>query len=160
MNLTPQIREEKEQVEKLLKELRSLDPLTQSVLVSSMSQYICVRITGYLETGLDSLLITFVEQSTKDHRLRNVTIKYIQGFHSANYGNIRQLLAAFDKNLDESFKSQIDLVGKNIPENIDSLFKQRNLIAHGQRSELGTSALNQYFKMAQQVLEIIARLLN
>lgn len=160
MNLTPQIREEKEQVEKLIKELRSLDPLTQSVLFSSMSQYICVRITGYLETGLDSLLITFVEQSTKDHRLRNVTIRYIQGFHSANYSNIRQLLAAFDKNLDESFKSQIDLVGKNIPENIDSLFKQRNLIAHGQRSELGTSALNQYFKMAQQVLEIIARLLN
>jgi len=160
MNLTPVIREEKERIEKLMKTLRSLDPLNDAILFSSMSEYICVRISGYLESGLDSLLITFVEQETKNQRLRSVAIKHIEGYQSATYSQICDLLLSFDKSLNESFKTQIQQSDKDIPTDINALVKQRNLIAHGGRTELGREALNRYFITAQKVLEIIARQLN
>lgn len=56
MNLTPPIREERDKLKKLLKLLRQLDPLSDGMLSAALSQYLCVRIAGHVEVGVDSLL--------------------------------------------------------------------------------------------------------
>ncbi len=160
MNLTDIIRSDKDRIDKLLKALRNLDPLSDDILYPALSEYICVRITGYLEVGVDSLLIAFVERSTKDLKLRNIAIQHIKGYHSANYQKIRQLLATFDKELDIAFQAEITKERRTIPADINNLFEARNLIAHGGRTDLGREKLNAYFSAAQKVLEIIADLLN
>jgi len=161
MNLTAEINADRKRIDKLLKELRNLDPLDSTTLFSSLSEYICIRIAGYLEVGVDSLLNAFVERQTKDQRLRNVAAAHINGFRSANYQSICKLLSAFDEDWAKQFKKTFSNPDNiDIPTDIDALFTQRNTIAHGGQVYLDRTTLTRYFSSASKLLKEIARLLN
>jgi hypothetical protein len=157
MNLTPLIREERDKLDKLLKLLRSLDPLTESSQFSAISQYLCVRIAGYVEVGVDSLFEAYIDQHSRDPRLRSVALRYVGQVQSANYDKIRELLKAFDTQWADDFSRK---VADKTRDNLRSLFEQRNRVAHGRSVDLDRPRLKEYLDAANSTLETLARILN
>lgn len=157
MNLTPLIREERDKLNKLLKLMRRLDPVEESALFSAMSQYLCVRIAGYVEVGVDSLLEAYIDQHSRDPRLRSVALRYVNQTQSANYDKIYDLLRSFDVGWAKEFSRTM---AGNARDQLRALFDQRNNVAHGRDADLSQRRLGEYLEAANTTLETLARILD
>jgi hypothetical protein len=163
MNLTPEIINYEAQLNKLLAEVRSLNPADN--LYSSMNDYVCIRITGYIETSLDSLLITYTDGATTTSALKNVIHIYISGHHSAKYDKIKEMLGAFDEHWADNFVREIDLENKrskkDLAQTLNTIFSMRNSIAHGGAASVNItpSSLRAYYESAKQIIRIVARVI-
>lgn len=119
-------------------------------ILSHYSRYLCVLCSGFLETSIRTILSTYARSTAK------TTSEYVSAqlnrFQNPKAEAITQLVAAFDKSWEESFRNKI----AGAPaDSLNSIVENRNKIAHGENVGISLVTLESYFSNAIKVVELI-----
>ncbi|MFZ4813424.1 MAG: HEPN domain-containing protein [Phototrophicaceae bacterium] len=164
MKLTDEIINYEDRLSRLFGQIEKFD--IANPLYPEMLRYILIRITGYLEVSLDSLLLAYTDHelsSIPSARTRKVVEVYVQGFSSAKFDKIRDMLEAFDEDWEKEFRAKAKTAFPKAPisvaDKLNGLFVLRNQLAHGGDSPIGITELQDYFDFAKKIIRIVAEIL-
>ena len=124
-------------------------------LQNHWARYLCVRVSGFIETSVRSILIDYaINSSAPDvanfvrHRLESGR----GGFQNPNMGNIIDLLKSFNSEWARLVES---VATDEMKQAINSIVADRNSIAHGGDQGITYSTIQRYYQNAVAVIELI-----
>lgn len=115
---------------------------------ASLARYICVLASSYLESAFRDLLLSFANKKASPSVCRYVD-SCLAGFRDPNMAKIVQLLNRFDPEFGKLLDFQTE--GK-LKDSVDSIYANRNNIAHGRRSGISIGQIRGYFSDAKLVV--------
>jgi len=144
---------EKQLIDNLFGDIKAFqgDPYLQSLLTN----YLCVRVSGFLENCVRIIFTNYSAPRSKDNII-NFVGKKLERFPNPTYDNILSLAADFNTQWKNEFKKQV----KSPPQllsSLNSINVNRNLIAHGGTSSLTIGELEQYYKDTVNLISILER---
>ena len=121
------------------------------------SKYLCVLTAGYIEESLRVLILEFSKNnsSPKIQRFVEREISYVTNCKTER---ILEVLNKFDSNWVTSFESEITAnspIDKEIKDSIDSIVRNRHLIAHGKSVGITFSTVSKYYGFCKKAIEIL-----
>lgn len=113
-----------------------------------LSRYLCILVSGYLETSIREMLLSYTDGKCHP-RIRNFVEDKLKYFQNPRSDRIEALLRSFDINFVESAKREIQ---REDIEAIDSIIARRNQIAHGSPAGISLGTLKDYRTRAERAL--------
>ncbi len=124
-------------------------------LRASLARYVCVLASSYLEASLKELAFKYATRSSSPQVARYVG-HALAGFRDPNCEKILQLVGRFD----DSFRTALeDTLSDRLKASLESIYANRNSIAHGRRSGVSLAQAKAYYDDAQEVVARVERLL-
>lgn len=118
---------------------------------SHWTRYLCILTAGLLETGMKAILEEYVRRHA-DERVRRMFASRRERGRNPNRGEIVRTLRSFD----ERWGNEIsEFLSGRLGDNVDSVMRNRNRIAHGGDVELGPTDMKQYFEGIVKVIEYV-----
>ena len=125
-----------------------------SELQADFARYLCVLVSGYIETAAYELVVEHARHGGRptferfvDHRTRRFT--------NANFTKLKELLRDFDPDWAEYLENNVDSGSKDA---VNAVVALRNKIAHGDSVGVTYRSISDYYSSVQQVIEMIANL--
>lgn len=121
-------------------------------LVSHLTKYLCVLVSGYFEKSIYLLLLKYSEEKSHDY-IKNFIHNNLKTFTNANTEKIERLFKKFD----DSWVIKLTEIDNydEVKASINSLIGQRHKIAHGGDSTIGFVSLKEYYKNVNKMIEHI-----
>ena len=120
-------------------------------LQSHWTRYLCVRVSGFIETSIRSILSEYARKMSAPS-VANYVENRLRSFQSPNMERILQLLQAFDSTWADELKSSTD---GELKDAIDGIKVNRDLIAHGENVGITYTTISRYYQNALMVVERI-----
>ena len=118
-------------------------------MLSEWTKYIGVLVCGLLEKGIYYLLLEYSKKNANENVVSYVDNNF-KKFTNPTMGKIEDELSKFNKNWVKDLQASPNY--QQHKEQINSLVKQRNLIAHGNKSDFSQNHLKQYYQTTIQFL--------
>jgi len=120
-------------------------------LQSHLAKYLCILVSGYVETAVSITVQEYARRNGSSTLCRFVE-SHISRFTNPSPEKIKNLLGRFAKEWRRQFEAS---VSKDKTEALTTLVKNRNKIAHGLDSQLTFSGVQNYYKIAQDVVKSV-----
>ena len=121
-------------------------------LLSHWAKYLCVLAAGFLENSLRELYGEFAKRSASPH-FASFTSATLQRIGNANSDRFLNTAGAFSKAWKGELEVFMDENGRR--EAINSIIRQRHLIAHGRGSTITLVGLQEYVFKAAEVIDFV-----
>jgi len=126
------------QINRLLRKANTLD---DEELISDIAIYICVLVSGYIETSCrDSVKMYLYNRS--DKTIRRHILKNLERFTNPYLDKVLDLIGSFDSDIKRNIERSID---DKVKEAVNSVVGQRHNIAHGRDSNISLVRITEYF---------------
>ena len=140
---------------------KNYNNINDEELKSHIFRYICVLVSGYLETELNKVIDNYKNcEHFNNHECKN-TINSQRKIQNAKWCSIRPFFANIDDNFISQLKDKLndfdEIVGS-----IDTIVRTRHKIAHGENNipVLSKDNLERYFSNIKIFLEKIQECIN
>jgi hypothetical protein len=97
------------------------------------AKYLAVLVSGYLEQAVKELLLQYASQGTRSQITRYIEETWPIS-RNMNAENIKTILNQFSTGWSHEFSIWLEEEGKNRKNDINSIVRWRNSVAHGQES--------------------------
>lgn len=115
-----------------------------------MARYLCVLVSGLLETGIRAIFIQYCStHSGISQPVKNYVESQLRAFISPKPGNILNLVGCFDPQWRE--RLSLFLVDK-FHDHVSSVVNLRHQIAHGQQANVSLATIKDYYESIKLVL--------
>ncbi len=144
---------------RILRKKQRLDYLFQQVsalpdnpeLSSEWSRYLCVLVSGFIETSVRTIFSEYAECRSHPH-VANYVNKGLDRLQNPSMGRILDLAQSFSLQLREDLDNATDYEMKDA---VDSIVTNRNKIAHGEDVGISYVTVHRYYRDAVRMLEIL-----
>lgn len=126
-------------------------PLDDFELQSHWARYLCILVSGFLETGIREIYTEYVNHKASPY-IVNYVVNQLKSFQNPKMEKILQLTRCFSPEWEASLRSSTE--GK-LKDSIDSIVNIRHGIAHGEQTGITYHILFGYYKDAIKVMELI-----
>lgn len=114
----------------LLKRIESLEEQDgNEEIISDLSRYLCLLISGYFEKVFKSYLSDFISTNSNKQIENYFSNGIINRMNNFDMDKVRDTLKNFDKNWDKEIKGLSEF--SEYKESMDYIYINRNKIAHG-----------------------------
>lgn len=128
----------------------------EQAVKDDLARYLCIRVSGFLERSIQSLLVEYVARQTqRNERVYRYVTQRLQGFRNPNFEDIVILLSSFDLQWGQQLRDSTSPTDK---EAISNLVGVRNLLAHGVARQISLMKVRDGYKVAIQIVELIEQL--
>jgi hypothetical protein len=124
-------------------------------LRSDFAQYLCVRVSGFLERSVVELLNQHVVQHSSLTVSNYVNRRLLAGFQNPSKERIVRTLGDFDK--DWASEMELYIVDERA-DAVGSIIAQRNRIAHGDWSDITYVRVRDYYEPIDEIVRKIEQL--
>lgn len=131
--------------------LKSIGNLQDDELKAHMSKYFCIRISGYLENVVKTLVSNYSDKSCPAP-ISNYIRQDLKNITNLSRGKLERVLKKFSDNWKEHFLEKIS--DKQI-ESLNSIIANRNVIAHGQDGNISHKVVGDYYSDLKEVVAIL-----
>jgi len=122
---------DKNMVEKINSLLGKLESIEDEEIASHLLNYICVLISGYLETNIESIICHYKNtEHCNTHECKD-NIKSLRKIQNAKWCAIRPILMNIDENILSLLREEL-IYFEDVVASIDNIVKTRHKIAHGE----------------------------
>lgn len=148
-----QVTTNKQKLDTLFDHFKELSKLNNSQIDSQWSIYLCIRVSGFLETSLNSIYIAYCQ----DKAHSNIS-KYIQySFEGKRSQNMKpevilQLAGAFSPTWRSELEQYLDDERRAA---LESVVNIRNSAAHGGTMSVSYNNIKDYYKKIWEVIQFI-----
>jgi hypothetical protein len=149
--MTPTYFSADRKIEYLLKKFR--DPVFDDYTRSHMANYLCVLLSGLIETSIREILCMHRERKASPS-IANFVKGRLERFQNPDPESIARLLGSFDQSV---FQKLEPFWSGEIRDAIGSIVGNRHLIAHGRDTSLTLNRVSDWFVSAQQFISFLER---
>jgi RiboL-PSP-HEPN len=136
--------------------LKANDLNGDAELLSHWSRYLCVLVSGFVEASVRTILSEFASKRAQPE-ISGYVGKQLRGFQNAKMNKILALTSEFGS----YYKDKIEkVVEGELRDAIDSIVRNRHLIAHGEEVGIGFDSIKRYYKSAVKAIEEIEQCFN
>lgn len=121
-------------------------------IMSDLSKYACIQVSGYFDKSIFYLLLKYAEKHS-NKELQKFVYEKLKRFSNASSGKIENLFKSYSKCWTQSIVSHPRY--NELKGSINSLVRERNLIAHGEDSTISLARVKQYYQHAEILLVYI-----
>jgi len=125
-------------------------------IMSDMSKYTCIQVSGYFDKSIIYLLLKYSEKHA-NKELQKFVYEKLKRFSNASSVKIESLLNSYSKCWGKSIVSHPRY--NELKGSINSLVRERNLIAHGEDSTISLARVKQYYQHAEVLLDYISSII-
>jgi hypothetical protein len=125
--------------------------VTEPELQSHWARYLCVLVSGFLETSVRTLYYEYAKKKSGP-LVSNYVESQLSWFQNAKMEKILQVTRDFSPAWEESLR---DATKGQLKDSVDSVVANRHKIAHGESVGISFSHITQYYKDAVKVVELI-----
>ena len=125
-------------------------------LRSSLARYISVLAAGYVESSLREILSSYVQPRASVQVSRYVEAR-LSRHGNLHAERILQLLGLFDPGFRRELEASVE---DRLWDSLNSIYANRNLVAHGASSGITVVRVRLYYEDARRVLAQIRKLLS
>lgn len=119
-------------------------------IASHMLNYICILISGYLETSMENVISDYKKTDHCNTHECKDNIKSLRKIQNAKWCAIRPIIMNIDESILILLKGELDQFD-NVISSIDNIVKTRHKIAHGESvTNLTIEVLNKDFMNIQK----------
>ena len=137
-------------LDNLFKQFGSL-PADNELLQAHWSRYLCVLVSGYIETSVRAILADYVRRQSSP-----TVNKYVSGqlesFQNAKPEKIYNLVGSFSEDWKNSLETQTE---GRLKDAINSVVSNRHQIAHGRNSGISFVVIKGYYESSKEFIEIL-----
>ena len=127
---------------------KAADLVDTPEIQSHWARYLCILVSGYIETSLRHLLVSYAE--TKSHpRVARFVSRRLSRFENFNMEEILVLVGSFDRDWRKELERDL---GDEVKATIDGLVSVRNNIAHGIDVSIGIETMRKYYENASKLV--------
>lgn len=139
--------------QKLEYAFKLFDTIQDDEAKSQYTKYLCIRVSGFLETSVKYLLEDFT-QARACMEVNNYVRNQLSTFQNPGWDKILQLLATFNENWSKEY--ELKFGDERYKQSIGSIVGNRNKIAHGEDvANLSYIRLKDYYKTLLEVVSFI-----
>jgi len=144
----------KQKLDQLFKDVDALRQLNDQRIEAQWATYLCIRVSGFLETSLQSIYLEYCQDKAHPNLVR-----YIGGsFNGSRSHNMKQekilaLAGAFSKEWRSELEKYIMDDGRKAA--IDSIINLRNKAAHGDVQTITYHRIREYYDKIWDVIQFI-----
>jgi len=120
-------------------------------LQSDWAKYLCVLVSGYLETSVRLTYSQYAKEKAAPY-VANFVEGKLKRFQNPNMANILELTRLFSPEWEKSLKK---ITEGELKDAVDSIVINRHKIAHGESVGITYIRIKNYYKNAIKVVEII-----
>ena len=122
-------------------------------LQSDLSQYLCVRVSGFIEQAIRDVYHEYAQRS--DRRVASLVSSLIrQQLQSPNAENLVQLAGRLDKTWEDELR---EFLGEERRSAINGIVEKRHLIAHGEYTGISIHRLTDWYDAAKEVVAFVEK---
>ena len=121
---------------------------------SDFARYLCVLVSGYLETAVTELVLEHARHAGGPSLQRFVEFR-TRRFTNANAQRLKDLLGSFDPDWGRALE---DLLVDEFKDAVDGIVDLKNTIAHGGSVGVTYQRVTDYYERVQKVVDQIADL--
>lgn len=121
-------------------------------IVSMSLQYLCVRMSGNLETCIRDVLREYTRTRANPTVLRAIE-RRLAGFQNPRCQRIVEILAEFDISWSSKFENFASI--DDMKDRIDLIVVNRNLIAHGRPTGISATRITEFNVAHRRTVEFI-----
>lgn len=125
-------------------------------LQSHWSRYLCVLVSGYLETSVRAIYREYV-QKRADPSVLNFVDSQLNEFRNPNMRKILELAHLFNPQWESQIKVATD---GQLKEAVDSIVANRHKIAHGDDVGITYTRIRDYYLNAVKVVDLLSKEFN
>lgn len=130
-------------------------PIEDAELRSDGARYLCVLVSGFLETSVVSLIISYVSEVSHP-RVSNFAERNIKNTTNLKSEKLSQIIGSLDVNWENEFRNYIKDGSKAA---IDSVVDLRHQIAHGGHTSVSYNSVRDYYVEVCKVVDYLIDLL-
>ncbi len=127
-----------------------------SEILSDYSRYLCVLVSGFVETAIAELAIEHCRVRSSPTVYKYVFTQ-LQRTQNLNATKLLQLVNSFDKKMHDDLSLFIEGPRKAA---LDSVLSLRNAIAHGESVSLSMARITDYFERIDEIVVQVEKLLH
>jgi hypothetical protein len=127
---------------------------TDLELQSDLARYLCVLVSGFLETATSELVLAHA-RTHGAKSLQRFVDQRTKSFTNANSQKLTNLLGDFDPDWRVALE---EFIVDDLKDAVDSVVDLRNKIAHGQSVGVTYKTISDYYSRVQRVVERIAEI--
>jgi len=142
----------KSRIDSLIKRAKSVDDLQ---IQSDLARYICVRISGLIETTARDFYAEYAESKASPNVAKYVGHK-LEQFRNPEMNKLSRLATEFS----EKWGKELEEIEEEAREAVTSIVKTRHGIAHGSDSSITLGTVEAYYRQVLKVLLVIQRQCN
>lgn len=115
---------------------------------ASLARYACVLTSSYIEAALRELILVYTGQRADESVLR-----YVEStLSSVRAPNMEKILQAVGR-LDPEYRKALEMQTQGkFKDSVDSIYANRNNIAHGRRSGISLDQVRSYYSDVKEVI--------
>ena len=122
-------------------------------LQAHWARYLCVLVNGYLEISLRAIYSQYARDCAAPN-VASFVARRLARLTNPNMEKIVQLTRSFNEAWGNALKGQTEGEIKNA---IDSIYSNRNLIAHGSDTGISFARISNYYQEAVKLVKLIER---
>jgi len=132
------IETEEKKLDNLLEQIGRLD---DDELQAHLSKYFCIKISGYLENTIKSLVATY-STGTCPYPIKTYIDGSVKGITNLSEDKLCKFLKRFNPDWETKFLST---VSEREIQSLNSVISNRNSISHGQQDNISYTYVSQYY---------------
>jgi hypothetical protein len=129
--------------------LFKLPPPSSLEVAAHWSQYLCILISGFLETSVQTVYGEYARVRAHPNIVKYVE-KQLRGFQNPNMQKITDLARSFS----DTWAAELEQETK-IRDSVNSIIANRHQIAHGKSSDITLIRLRPWYQDAIRLVELI-----
>jgi len=123
-------------------------------LVAHWSRYLCVLVCGFIEIAVFEIYNEFARNKSHGF-IANYVQRQLSKFQNPKMEKIVSLAGSFNGLWRDKLKEATD---GELKDAVDSIVNNRNNIAHGRNSDITFGRMEEYYKKAVKVIDILENL--
>ena len=152
----PTVIEGKERLDRLFEKVNAYNE--DEELKAHLVQYLCVQVSGFIETSVRAILIDYAGRKGSDQYVSNFVENQLQrSIQNPNVDTILQLIRSFNANWEVCLRAQVT---EEMKSSIGSIRSNRNQIAHGVSVTISYAPTRRYYQDTVAVIELIEQQCN
>lgn len=132
-----------------------MDSLEDEAAKSHFAKYLCIRVSGYLENVIKTLVSTYIDKSCPAPVQTFVKNK-IKNTTNLSTDKIVLFLESFNKTWASEFETKLS---DKMSESLNSVVSNRNQIAHGGQDNISPNTIKGYYDDIKDVVEILQEII-
>ncbi len=128
-----------------------VDKIDDLEMQSHWAKYLCVLVSGFIETSARSLLISYASQNSTP-KVASYVSQQLKGLQNVNLEKLLQLFCSFSDDWRVKLETYTDDEMKNA---VNNIIANRNNIAHGQHVGLTYTRVNEWYRKSLDLIQYI-----
>lgn len=138
-------------IKELDEQIKVVKEIDDDEVKSMLTQYLCVRISGLLETFVKSRISDYAQGRVPKEVNRYISVKF-KDITNLKYTKLKEILDSFSNEWASDFDDYIK-DHEQQKTSMDSLVANRHNIAHGQNGSMSFKRLEQYYEDTKAIIK-------